>query len=45
VHEGPTCWRRRAPNGQALGSGTRLDASAEVLAHLRDVDRWLLDQG
>ncbi len=28
-----------------LGPGTRLDASPDVLAHLRDVGRWLLEQG
>jgi predicted DNA-binding transcriptional regulator YafY len=28
----------------ALGPGAQLEASPEVLAHLRDVGRWLLDQ-
>jgi predicted DNA-binding transcriptional regulator YafY len=35
---------RLARDVVALGPGTKLDASPEVLAHLRDVGRWLLDQ-
>jgi hypothetical protein len=29
----------------ALGPGTRLEGSPEVLARLRDVGRWLVEQG